>query len=929
MNVENKQKNKQKIIAEERELIAKRRFAVLKSRILRINQKLIQYLDEEQNQGLELHSENKNNFYLTLNKNVERLEKQLSDKSIETLELLAELEKLKKDENGGIACFHKYIRDNSSTCSSDERGLDKRLRKILSLSASLEDLYFYWQEAINPDDKNFPLCGLALSGGGIRSATFNLGLLQALDEQGAFPKVDYLSTVSGGGYIGSSLTYNVHRDGYNIKNNDFPFERGNTVVRWIRQHASYLTPGAGLNYWALIAAVLRGILINLTIIIPTLFVIMLILKQGVLFDWANNSWAAGYVMLAAFIFMYFLRIIFLKRYKKNEDSDKLDSLFCVFVLLFDFSLITHLVQAISNKTSENSYFLYFWPVPIAAISVLSALIFFMKKHESTGIRINDRFVKVLITVSTWLPTIPIVIIVNKFLSSTSYQCSSGFRLIFLIACVILSRLMLANLYYALLSFVYTDRKKITQFSIQYGDYLLWGLLLLLFGSIPMLHDFIFLPVVKEGFDSIKAYSNTLTITSIAGLLSTAIGWFMDGKKELPSQLSIISGVLLKTGIPLLLFSGLVWSYHLLPFGQFSLFSDKPLSLIAITAVFVIWLALVVSTDINHVSMHRFYRNRLVEAFFRRMFTKKIVNADLDESDPFLKDINIEDTGAPYPLINANIVTVGSSEPKLANRGGDSFIFSPKYIGSCATGWEKTNGTHYRRKTLGTAMAISGAAVDPNTGETKSWPLRVLMGILNVRLGYWLVRPNALEMGHLKKLWQESWLTLINLEMFGFPKEDWQYIRLSDGGHFENLGLYELVRRQCKTIVVSDAGADPDWIFSDLSRAIQRVRVDFEADIVVDLEKVKPNKETKRSECPFVTGTINYQDGTKGDLIYIKTTLFSGLPEDVLGYSRQNEKFPDEPTKNQFYTEEQFEAYRILGYHAGIEIIKNKTALAML
>lgn len=125
--------------------------------------------------------------------------------------------------------------------------------------------------------------GLALSGGGVRSATFNLGLLQAMERAGVLRYVDYMSTVSGGGYIGSCLTW------FKAKQGTFPFgtERedhagpARSVLSWLREHGSPMTPGGGYNGWAFGAAILTGTLVNLAIIVPLFLVVFLGLGQDV------------------------------------------------------------------------------------------------------------------------------------------------------------------------------------------------------------------------------------------------------------------------------------------------------------------------------------------------------------------------------------------------------------------------------------------------------------------------------------------------------------------------------------------------------------------------------------------------------------------------------------------------------------------------
>ena len=147
----------------------------------------------------------------------------------------------------------------------------------------------------------------------------------------------------------------------------------------------------------------------------------------------------------------------------------------------------------------------------------------------------------------------------------------------------------------------------------------------------------------------------------------------------------------------------------------------------------------------------------------------------------------------------------------------------------------------------------------------------------------------------------------------------RYVHLSDGGHFENLGLYELVRRKCRYVLVSDASADPNWKFSDLFRVIQRVRADFGAEIELDIERLKPDPQTHLSQKVFVRGRITYEDKSRGKLIYLKTTMCAGLPAEVEGYKKRHAEFPDTTTLNQFFDEAQFEAYRELGYRIGKKI----------
>lgn len=233
--------------------------------------------------------------------------------------------------------------------------------------------------------------------------------------------------------------------------------------------------------------------------------------------------------------------------------------------------------------------------------------------------------------------------------------------------------------------------------------------------------------------------------------------------------------------------------------------------------------------------------------------------------------------------------------------------------------------------LATAMAISGAAVEPNVGATRSRALAAVMTLLNARLGYWLRNPKW-ALTWTRKSRPGYWFSYfwVFRELIGFGlNEKTGWVHLSDGGHFENLGLYELVRRRCSLIVVSDATADPEYTFASLARAIALVRVDFGAKVTLDTGDMHP------VECPIgiqlsktavVHGEVEYQGGEVGKLVYIKSSLIEGLPPDVYGYRRANPTFPDQTTADQFFDEAQFEAYRELGFQIGRRAFKDTDKL---
>jgi hypothetical protein len=224
--------------------------------------------------------------------------------------------------------------------------------------------------------------------------------------------------------------------------------------------------------------------------------------------------------------------------------------------------------------------------------------------------------------------------------------------------------------------------------------------------------------------------------------------------------------------------------------------------------------------------------------------------------------------------------------------------------------------------LATAFSISGAAVNPNTYATNSRPLSLLMALFNVRLGYWIRNPRKSAL-RFRLLGKPIWYVLMLREMLGKNlNENKGHILLSDGGHFENLGLYELVQRKCKTIIISDAGADPDFTFNNLANVIELVRTDFGASISLDIRPLIPEGDERISKKAFVFGTIKYSNNSVGDIIYIKTCYIDKLPADIYSYRRNNSAFPDQTTMDQFFDEKQFEAYRELGFRIGEKLCKS-------
>jgi len=177
------------------------------------------------------------------------------------------------------------------------------------------------------------------------------------------------------------------------------------------------------------------------------------------------------------------------------------------------------------------------------------------------------------------------------------------------------------------------------------------------------------------------------------------------------------------------------------------------------------------------------------------------------------------------------------------------------------------------------------------------------------------------------------------ELLGIASHKDPIVYLSDGGHFENLGMYELLRRRCKYIIAVDCSGEPsdpdaDLDFSGLAEPARRGRIDFGIDIDIDLRPLMRDNKTGKVDSHFAVGRIAYptesgrglgypSEESTGIVVYIKPGRVEGpQPPDIINYMRQiGPAFPHDPTSDQQFDSAQFESYRKLGYTAGQEVIK--------
>ena len=344
-------------------------------------------------------------------------------------------------------------------------------------------------------------------------------------------------------------------------------------------------------------------------------------------------------------------------------------------------------------------------------------------------------------------------------------------------------------------------------------------------------------------------------------------------------------------------------------------------------------------DINKFSLYMMYRNRLVRAYFgassRSRKPHPFTGFDPGD-DPLLADLKQQ---RPCHIINTSLNLVGGEELAWRTRKAASFTFTPRHCGfelppgsgSNAGGgmrgcFRPTSAYGSRSGAgadddagvrLGMAVAVSGAAASPNMGAHSSPPLNFLMTMFNVRLGRWCPNPR-------KAAWQHSsppvGLFSLLAELFGLTNADATYVYLSDGGHFDNLGIYELVRRRCRLIIAVDVASDGLLSFEDLGNAIRKCGTDLHVRIDLDVSKMAALAGEGLCGASCAVGTVRYslvdQGGVDGTLLYIKPAIVGKENADLLNYRKVHPAYPHESSVDQWFDETQFESYRALGQYIG-------------
>lgn len=837
------------------------------------------------------------------------------------------------------------------------------------------------------------LVGLSFSGGGIRSATFNLGVLQALQELNILDKIDYLSTVSGGGYIGSWFVSWVKRLGaipaLTGKTNDKGEYKEPNPIRHLRRYSNYLTPKVGLmnaDTWSIASTYLRNLLLNLLVLVP-LFVAVLLIPHLLL---SLVPLAGSISTTTLFFIAYTLLIVSCVGvglnlvWKKPEiggseggkpaDTTSSGRRNVKAPKSFGIALASTLVAAgigayVLNRVAKDpnlqfpftgdagimSWVLYGFAL-FVLLWVLAFLPFMVarliRKQSNQGEAEKQETTKQSDKAAAQ----------GGGIQSTVRKMSSSFRGW---GAVVLGGILAGPVcglfFYALF------QKIIPALNTPYLD-IVFGMpaVLATLASVVMLQ----IGIAGSGLPDFarewwSRFGGWATICCVVWMAATGVTFYSyDLVNSIPDWLSGMNITLAwavttayglvaarsdRTGsaksnkalemfikmTPVLFIVGLVtlisYSVHgLLSKNDYFVFAGVIAACLAISSFFA-W-----RVNVNVFSMNSMYYNRLTRCYLGASRDRTNVNPIIgfDAQDDEFGTYQFVDGEppyvGPYPIINTAVNLVKGKELSWQKRKASSFVFTPLYCGF-RSGIKDCYGRSGEYPTrLGRAVSISGAAASPNMGYHTSVPLSFLMTIFNVRLGSWFPNPAVLkkeeEDERVNTDGPAFGLFYLLKELFGLTDETSRYVYLSDGGHFENLGLYELVRRRCRYIIVCDAAADPQMAFGDLGSAIEKCRSDFGVEIDLDVEPLRRDPATGVSKAHWVRGKIRYAadenliDGVKaderftGEILYIKSSLTGDEPTDVLSYRELHKEFPHESTADQWFDESQFESYRKLGYH---------------
>jgi hypothetical protein len=803
---------------------------------------------------------------------------------------------------------------------------------------------------------------LCFSGGGIRSATFGLGVLQGLaahsfsreapdEPPRLLGEVDYLSTVSGGGYLGGWFsswaarhpqgTAGVIRELAAVP--ETGWEPEPAPLRYLRKFTNYLNPQLGAfsaDTWTLVATVVRNIVLNWLVLLPLLAAILMLprLLWAVIGTYPlieNNYILVASAALVAVAVAYM--VVDLPSAGDARFPQRRYLLFGLPPLLLSavgFSLYWAWQGDLASEPSPGGFVIYGVAIMAAGTCVGVPLAYLKRGSFSSAWMLKGAGFSLITGALGGLLGYWITRAFTNPYTGDVYDD----RLYAWLSLPALLGVFAASqgLLVAMTSTITGDEDR-----EWWSRSTAWIFIAIVccfgFNGIVLM-----LPTVAGRLPSIQWQS---VGTAVAGLLASGIGFSpgtagtKDEKEQGHSSTSISQFPLehapkLILPLFLVLLMVLIASFDDAASQQLSAWlpSKSPRSpqdppspaieflLMILLAVPPLLLSRII--DANKFSLHAMYRARLIRTFLGASNKDRKPNP-FTGFDPADNIRMTELPPKPLHVVNATLNLVKGENLAWQQRKAESFTTTRYHTGGCRVGYQRSSD-YFGGVTLGGAITISGAAANPNMGYASSPLLSIVMMLFNARLGAWSANPGEAGRDRWSKTSPTYSIRPFIDEAFGLTSDKNTWVNLSDGGHFENLGLYEMVLRRCRTVIVVDGSADPAFHFDDLGNAIRKIRVDM--GINIEFPGLSITQEVTPASRHCAVGTIGYKaiDGPSADdgvLIYIKSSLTGNEPRDVMNYAQQNPAFPHQPTSDQWFDESQFESYRRLGYHVVDEILQ--------
>lgn len=847
------------------------------------------------------------------------------------------------------------------------------------------------------------LAALCLSGGGIRSATFCLGALQALASRRMLGEFHYLSTVSGGGFAGGWLQTFIRQCGSIAEAERQLGGSGNEIFAKLRRYTNYLTPEVGIlsrDTWAGIVLYIRNTILNWLIIFPLLlFVPLALLAYRTALEAASGStlWLPLVLGSAALFVATFSACTLLPSHRPRTGGVTayaspariaacIIAPTCVWALALPFTLRALFEQPLPvSGLSLCRLGLAYFAVQVAAY--LSGLIWQTSKGHP-GLWLYER------NLGPWLASSLvsaglICVCADASIGWLVGGSAAGFDAAKAEVSQILTvaappALIVIHLLQSVIFIGFRKSAECADLDREWVARVDGQLLLAAMGWTGLCLCCLVLSADALG----RQDAQIPALFGALGALATGPAAAFLGKQVFVRAQSLaakgrmddlvmigLSAMAAVFGISLFALMGWClgrflgqahdwWGDCLLPrraLGGADAGADagsvcgiNPYGMIVILDVAVaailagaVWLF--GRVNVNRFSMHGVYRNRLTRGFLGSARTRRDADpfTDFDEEDsPRIADLGTEKRLLPVVNMTLNLTDLlhtewaerkaasftatpfacGSAILDRADRARDrpgtvgprgAYIRTSQYAGMETPGDRVSAG---RGPLLGGLLTISGAAVSPNWGYHSSRLIAFLMTLFNVRLGAWLPNPAVARRDDLKLAKPRNSVLALLSELGGRSTDVRQAIYLSDGGHFDNLGVYEMLRRRCARIVVIDAGQDERCTFFDLGNVIRKAEVDGLAKVQMGEMRILPRatieREGKRAGAlGYARGTIAYPGGRDAaSLIYIKPSFLDDIPAEVRAYGATSPAFPHESTANQWFSESQFESYRALGYY---------------